>query len=1011
MRGPGAVFLLACYAAASGVSAAAEACVIFNPKKSECADELVRLTLAPPGPAGSFVVTEDGKEVAYQVEEAGGKPCLWVCATFPAGASRAYAIAPGKPAQVAPRVKVSRDGPDFLLDNGLAAVKVPAEPGGGIPLPARSLRLPSGRWIGGGAWRSRMPLRKFSATVGGDGTLFGKIRLRYEFEGKGGILGESEAFAEVEVALGPGWRHIEIAERHAMGREDGWEFDLSAGWAPREGRACNFDGGLGRPLPEPNRPLVPVDHQAYPPDTYLKLLPRWNQNYRDGWAFRATDGNEEAGAVVVSASRWDWPHDNAITAVVKPSGDYAGLRCPTYAGRRLWWLIASPEPAQVKYAARYAWEHMDKLNHEMILSWPGQSGSYSGLNFYDNLNINPTSMIRGWNRKAIENAGKPGDYRTLATQQTLLHPDSYGSYWQYWTPNNPNFFSDFYTRAIVLVTNLKEHPRYEELKRRAVLLAREDIYHSVTLPGGAGQECPGYMSIGHWTRFGEILNQHLGVDDPVIQERLAAAVSFRRRISQPDGQIRRRLPIGDTHNGPDGPRVEDVPADEVARWTTTELPGFGVIFNAKPGTEKESYLSFKSGPNRGHYHGDQLAFHYCANAGPVAVDHHCSYHPRASQEHLHNRVAFSTDTLPSANMDGFERLIAFKTSPEADVAVGQVESDRLRHLDPFPPPKWHPEWPQQALGGPLVYRRTVVLLKGAEQDYFVIRDQFTAPAPLHATYCLHALDPEVIPGTPGGARTEGRMLLDEAQDFTRLGVQPGWMLAVLDSHTVRGSDKLVDGSVYFSSPVVEVAPTALTVKDKLPGGDAVRPDAHVAQPGKALPGKPIRHRLFKPVARPADGLFRFNNGLRLYCAASGPLEVSHFPWEHPNGGRESTQGLRLTLRGAREGQFITVLSHGRDVEFARLENGARIGQDEVLFAGPAAAPTAGEGPQVIVRRKGRELLVLTGREIDLDRSQGEIGLCVHDSGHPFGGTPDWLLRQRRKPPAWHEPAPGRGGGR
>jgi hypothetical protein len=50
-----------------------------------------------------------------------------------------------------------------------------------------------------------------------------------------------------------------------------------------------------------------------------------------------------------------------------------------------------------------------------------------------------------------------------------------------------------------------------------------------------------------------------------------------------------------------------------------------------------------------------------------------------------------------------------------------------------------------------------------------------------------------------------------------------------------------------------------------------------------------------------------------------------------------------------------------------------------------------------VERAGKVLLQLGGREIDLNRFQGDIGLFVPDTGYPFGPIPDWLLRQRVKP--------------
>ena len=269
---------------------------------------------------------------------------------------------------------------------------------------------------------------------------------------------------------------------------------------------------------------------------------------------------------MVRASRWCWPHENAIQAVGRSSGDYAGLLCPTWKGKRLWWLVASAEPVDTKYIARYALEDLDKLNHEMILDWPGQQGKFPSINFYDGNQVNPSGPVRGMNRRAWADLGKPGNYATLALQQVLLHPDAFGNYWLYWSPENANFFSDFFVRPIVLVSNLKTHPRYAELRQQAILKVKEDLYHSITLPGGAGQECPGYMSLRHWSEMARLCKEHFDCDDPWIWQRLRAAEAFRRRISQPDGAVRRRLPMGDTHNSREGgPYLEEVAAEEVRR--------------------------------------------------------------------------------------------------------------------------------------------------------------------------------------------------------------------------------------------------------------------------------------------------------------------------------------------------------------------------------------------------------------------------------------------------------------
>jgi hypothetical protein len=872
---------------------------LANPTKRAYKDEVVRLmTVAAATPAGSFIVREDGAEVPYQVEEIGGKNWIWVSSTFEAGSSHKYQVGPGRPRPATPRVAVRKDGDTYVLDNSLVAVKLPAAAASGVPGPVTAVKL-GDKWVGGSVWHTSFALSRFTATVIGDGTLLGKVRLRYDFAGTAGIDGRTPAFAEVDVALGPGWSHVELLERHEMARGDSWEFEVSKGWSPTQGVSKPFSGGAGSGevagKVEPARALKPGGLPMQREDLFINLFPRWNQHYKDGWYFAATDGTSYVGAVVVRAGQWVWPHSNSIEAVVKPSGDYAGLRGSTWKGQRLWWLFAPRQaPCSVDYVARYAWEGLDKLNHDFLLDWPGAKGSFSGMNLYDGGQMNPTSGIRGAGRRAIADAGKPGDLSTLTRVQVMMHGDTYGSYWNFWSPENPNFFTDFTRVPIALTAGLKNHPRFEELRRAAEAKLKEDMYHSITLPGGAGQECPGYVgyALRNWGDLAEVCRRHLGFD-PTTWDRYKAAQYFQKRITQPDGSVRRMLPMGDTHPAKEGgPAIVDVPADEVRQFVTEELPGFGVVFTNHPGTPEETCLAFKSGPNRGHYHGDQLALHYGAGAKALAVDHHCSYHPRAGQEHMHNRVAFHTPGFPYANMDGYERLIAFKTSPDADVAMGQVESERLRRVEKLPPEIWHQEYPQHPFAKPLVYRRTVVFMKGSPQDYFVIRDQFWASEPLAATYCLHVL------------------------------------------------------------------------------ADAMRQDGQRVDFGR----------------------------LTLVCVEPAKFDFESFPWSHDNGGLESTQGARLTIRGDK-GQFITVLYPGQAPAITAIPGGVKVGKEEVTFSGDQ--PTAGDAARyVAVSRDGREVLALAGKDIDMNRSQGDVGLFVPDAGYPFGEIPDWLVRQRAKRPDW-----------
>ena len=88
----------------------------------------------------------------------------------------------------------------------------------------------------------------------------------------------------------------------------------------------------------------------------------------------------------------------------------------------------------------------------------------------------------------------------------------------------------------------------------------------------------------------------------------------------------------------------------------------------------------------------------------------------------------------------------------------------------------------------------------------------------------------------------------------------------------------------------------------------------------------------------------------------------------------------------------------RPPRIERIEDGVRVGDDVITFAGGVDDI---EGTQyVTVKRNGQTAMTVTGRDIDMDRSQGEVGLFVPDAGYPFGVIPDWLIKQRNTIPDW-----------
>jgi len=721
---------------------------LVNPTAEPWSDLAMRLPAPLPAalvPADGSVprlhALRDGREVPVAAVQEDGSWWAVVRDGVPARSRVSWLIEAGRSAPGAAAVRVERNGADFELDNGRIAVRVPAE--GGMPGPISGLRL-DGRWIGSSRWFGTPAVRSFRADLIADGVVTAAVRLRWDFTSTAGIAGDVPAFATITVRLDPGADHVEVQEQHTMPAGSGWQLVVADGWKPdRVITQPHWQGAGGQDgikPPAPDRPLGPVANPSMAPDLILSLIPRWNQHFKDGWRAGFSDGGKAVTAVAVAAGRWVWPHDNAIEAVIQDGGS---LRAPTVRGRRVWWLLAGPEAtARVSEVNLSRWW----LRHpSRIGGFVGEAATADlpGLSPYDGSLINPTGHQRQLGKTALAAVGKPPAASTAWRLQDWIHPDIYGSYWLGWSPENPNFFTDFNTQPLAWASQLAGGPegqRWAELAKARLL---EDLAHSVTLPGGAGQECPGYLkhALEVIEKQAKACSAKLGFD-PTTDPRYVAGRSFLQRISQPDGDLRRDLPIGDTHpdrKGGSGPGRVEVAAAEVQRWVSEEFPGFGAVLRNRPGTPQETYVSFKAGPNRGHYHGDQLAVHWCSAARPLAVDHHCSYSPRAGQEHMHNRVAFSAPGLPTANMDGYERLIGMTTAPLADIAVGEVASRRLRAVAALPPETWHQEWPQLDLGGELVYRRTLVLVKGGPRDYLVIHDAWRSLRPLTASFMFHVL--------------------------------------------------------------------------------------------------------------------------------------------------------------------------------------------------------------------------------------------------------------------------------
>ena len=123
---------------------------------------------------------------------------------------------------------------------------------------------------------------------------------------------------------------------------------------------------------------------------------------------------------------------------------------------------------------------------------------------------------------------------------------------------------------------------------------------------------------------------------------------------------------------------------------------------------------------------------------------------------MHNRVSFGTDSMPYANMDGFERLIGFATSDLADVSIAEVSSPRIRAVRELPPEEWDAVVPAQYFDEPLLYQRRIILLKHVKPAVLLIIDDYKGPE-LTAAYNLHV-------------RSQSSQLANERAEFDGLQV-------------------------------------------------------------------------------------------------------------------------------------------------------------------------------------------------------------------------------------------------
>lgn len=430
------------------------------------------------------------------------------------------------------------------------------------------------------------------------------------------------------------------------------------------------------------------------------------------------------------------------------------------------------------------------------------AGLFLGRRYQDDF-LNPTQRATR-NLPALGEARKKAGKQPIggSSQAALGYIFTDLDHWPGWhngfTPGNPNFHTDKYMGAVYVAAALPEHPHADEWLAFGISNFEEDLKKVLLEPDGVGYECPGYSgySLGHQLNLVRTLND-IGVRG-ILEKHpmIAASGRWHRKLITPfDSRIQKRheAPHGDTHRWDSGllngfgklayfyQKIDPDFASEMMGthklltesgadkkkmhlgewlgtaklnvrptkpmgmdWSSQAFDGFGAIMRTGFGTPDETFLSFKAGRARGHYHNDELAFHYYAGGTPISLDYNCSYHPRGDHAALHNSMTFGNTTELKHNasdraieameeMGATAGVLSFNSTDDIDVVVAERRGHGLsmRPVDPHDN-EFGREYPSRKTD-PITHRRTLALVKHAERsplaDYLVVLDTATSSEP------------------------------------------------------------------------------------------------------------------------------------------------------------------------------------------------------------------------------------------------------------------------------------------
>ncbi|MEX2386730.1 MAG: hypothetical protein WD534_02545 [Phycisphaeraceae bacterium] len=430
---------------------------------------------------------------------------------------------------------------------------------------------------------------------------------------------------------------------------------------------------------------------------------------------------------------------------------------------------------------------------------PPRPDLWIGRRYQDDF-LNPTTytrrMMGGWPPADLVTDGRPlGGAWDAATGYIFTDLDHWPGYQQGWHPGNPNFHTDKYMVAIYAGAAMQDHPHAQDWLDFGWDNFQDDIDRVFLRPHGVGYECPGYSlySLGLQLRIARVFH-NIGYGNPVAEDdRFRQRARWHRNLITPHDRrlgIRHQAPIGDTHRWGDkegrafgilarfyrdadpqlasqlmgiwqmyrdqgmtgdlyhdlievDQTIEPTPADQLD-WASAAYYGFGTIMRSRFGDDHETFVTFKAGPMRGHYHNDELTYHFYGAGEPLSLDYNTSYSPRGDHAALHNSVTFGAvseythsgddEAVPAMEqIHGAARVGAFVSTDVADVTVAERSADSVE-LRPIYPTQAMYQYPYPTREVETIHhRRFLAMIKHDEDaklhDYLVVRDETTSSEP------------------------------------------------------------------------------------------------------------------------------------------------------------------------------------------------------------------------------------------------------------------------------------------